>query len=103
MFWGLESRPPVEALITVGLIVGLLGFFAGGILTGYFLAKKSYDKRILELNTAEDCREQGARLLMESLVATNIISERRLRERAYEHFRLAETIEATQPIPVQKG
>jgi hypothetical protein len=93
----------VQVALIIGLALGLLGFFAAGILTGYFLAKRGYDSRILELNTADDCREQGARLLMESLMAKKLIDEQTLRTRAFEHFRLAETIEATQPIPTQKG
>lgn len=92
----------MQGILITGLILGLLGFFAAGILIGYLLASRAYSKRILDLNTAEDCREQGARLLMESLVAKSLIDERALRERAFDHFRLAETIEATQPIPVQK-
>lgn len=90
----------MDPLIVVLICAVMILFFGAGILAGYVLAKRGFEKRLVVLNTPEDYREQGSRLIVEAIRTHKLVNEKLLRQRAFEHFRMAETIEHTQPIPV---
>lgn len=87
-------------LIGSAVAGGLVLFFGAGLAVGYFIAKRGFQKRLVVLNTPEDYREQGARLITEALDTRKVEAEMAMRRRAFEHFRMADIIENTGPVTV---
>lgn len=91
----------MEPLLIIGCgTFGLLLFFGIGLTVGYAIAQRGFRNRLVILNTPDDYREQGARLVNEAYRTNKVDAGMEMRKRAFEHFRMADIIENTGSMPV---
>jgi hypothetical protein len=79
--------------ISLWIGLGLAMFFAAGAGLNHGLEARSYRKHMCSIITAEDHRNEGARLIHQAMASNDKVFERYLRNEAYTHFRTADIIE----------
>ena len=82
---------PILLAVILGIGFGLFVGLGAGINHG--LERRAYRKRVCSIVTAEDHREEAARLIHEAIHSHNSGVERYLRNQAFAHFVIADQIE----------
>jgi hypothetical protein len=87
----------LNLLITWAVALGLALAFVVGVIVNHGAERRFWRKRVCSIVTADDHRNEGARLLYESTHFSGRDPERRyeryLRQEAFRHFQVADIIE----------